>query len=121
MRRWFLPVPAGRLRVGNALALGRTPIVLQAGDAQSVQAVLVEQALPGQELFDRDAVSPACRRRPDRSGRRARRPTTSALRRLTQRLRLGGGRSSGVKGSPAGATTGRGLLVRSDIQNRSPE
>ncbi len=114
MRRRFLPAPAGRLRVGNALALGRTPIVLQAGDAQSVQAVLVEQALPGQELFDRDAVSRVqASSRPIRPARTA--ATTSALRRLTERLRLGGGRSSGVKGSPAGATTGRGLLVCSDI------
>ena len=50
MRRWFLSVPTGRLRVGNAPALGRTAMVLQARGAQFVQAVLVEPALPGQEL-----------------------------------------------------------------------
>ena len=57
------------MRVGNAPALGRTAIVLQARGARSVQAVLVEPTLPqDKKLLDRDAVARAGLVQTDQAG-----------------------------------------------------
>src|SRR5262249_59479673 len=89
---------------------------LDARGAQTGEAVLVDGILPGQEFFHRQRVAAAGfleRSRPPRTA-----ATTSALRRMTQRLVPGAGRSAIVSGLPSGPMTYLALGRRGSFMNQ---
>ena len=105
----------GRERGGRAaarsvleLALVEIAVVLDAGHAEALHARAVDRALPPGELLESEVV--ALEHLVDVSSPPLTAATTSALRRTTQRLVDGDGRSATVSGSPRGPITCAGRI-----------
>jgi hypothetical protein len=77
--------------------------LLGARRAQPGEAVVINRPLPGEEFIDRKHVAAASSSKERSPPRTA--ATTSALRRITQRVAPGAGRSSIVSGLPSGPMT----------------
>ena len=77
--------------------------MLDARGAQAGEAVLVDRILPGQEFFDGQGIAGAGFLEGQQSATDCCNHT--ALRRMTQRFVVGGGRSAMVSGLPSGPMT----------------
>jgi len=100
LSRWMgLVTEDERPQKGAALRSGLLTILLCASCPQPGEAVAINRTLPSEEFLDRQHVAAA------RVFERKESATTSALRRITQRVVPSAGRSAIVSGLPSGPIT----------------